>query len=138
MTKPLPTAQVGKTALRVSRLGMGTAPIANLYGPVAEKQAIETIQRSFELGIRFFDTAPLYGAGLSEKRIGIALQGMPRDQFVLQTKVGRMVGPDGSIVFDYSRDGVLRSLQESLDRLQMDRVDILLVHDPDINREKED
>lgn len=138
MTKSLPTAQVGNTALRVTQLGMGTAPIANLYGPVAEAQAIETIQRSFEIGIRFFDTAPLYGAGMSEKRVGMALQGVPRDQFVLQTKVGRMVGPDGSIVFDYSRDGVLRSLEDSLKRLQMDRVDILLVHDPDGNREQED
>ncbi len=138
MTKPLPTAQVGKTALRVGRLGMGTAPIGNLYGAVAEKQAIETVQRSFELGIRYFDTAPLYGSGISERRLGQALQGVPRDQFVLQTKVGRLVRADGSIYFDYSRDGVLRCLEESLNRLQMDRVDILLVHDPDTNREKED
>lgn len=131
MTKPLPSAQVGNTALRVSRLGMGTAPIGNLYGAVAEKQAIETIQRSFELGIRYFDTAPLYGSGVSERRVGEALKGVPRDQFVLQTKVGRLVQADGSIEFDYSRDGVRRSLDESLERLQMDRVDILLVHDPD-------
>lgn len=117
---------------------MGTAPIGNLYGAVAEKQAIETVQRSFELGIRYFDTAPLYGSGVSEKRVGEALKGVPRDQFVLQTKVGRLVQPDGSIRYDYSRDGVLRSLEESLQRLQMDRVDILLVHDPDTNREKED
>ena len=131
MTKPLPSAQVGNTALRVSRLGMGTAPIGNLYGAVAEKQAIETIQRSFELGIRYFDTAPLYGSGVSERRVGEALKGIPRDQFVLQTKVGRLVQADGSIEFDYSRDGVRRSLDGSLERLQMDRVDILLVHDPD-------
>lgn len=138
MTKPLPTAQVGNTALQVSRLGMGTAPIGNLYGAVAEAQAIETVQRSFELGIRYFDTAPLYGAGVSEKRVGMALKGIPRDQFVLQTKIGRLVRDNGSIEFDYSRDGVRRCLEESLRRLQMDRVDILLVHDPDGNREKED
>lgn len=137
MTQPLPSAQVGNTALRVSQLGMGTAPIGNLYGGVTDAQAIETVQRSFELGIRYFDTAPLYGSGVSEKRVGEALKGVPRDQFVLQTKVGRLVQPDGSIRFDYSRDGVLRCLEESLERLQMDRVDILLVHDPDSLKEEE-
>ena len=138
MTSRLPTAQVGATALRVTRLGMGAAPISNLYGVVTEAQAIETIQHSFDLDIRYFDTAPHYGAGVSEKRVGLALKGIPRDQFVLQTKVGRLVRDDGSIQYDYSRDGVRRSLEESLKRLQMDRVDILLVHDPDANREKED
>lgn len=137
MTQTLPSAQVGNTALRVSQLGMGTAPIGNLYGGVTDAQAIETVQRSFELGIRYFDTAPLYGSGVSERRVGEALKGIPRDQFVLQTKVGRLVQPDGSIRFDYSRDGVLRCLEESLERLQMDRVDILLVHDPDSLQEEE-
>lgn len=136
MTQPLPTAQVGNTALRVTRLGMGSAPIGNLYGAVSEQQAIETAQRSFELGIRYFDSAPLYGAGGSEIRVGKALKGIPRDQFVLQTKIGRLVQADGSIRYDYSRDGVLRSLDESLKRLQMDRVDILLVHDPDVLQEE--
>ncbi len=131
MTQPLPSAQVGNTALGVTQLGMGTAPIGGLKGAEADAQAIETIQRSFELGIRFFDTAPLYGAGASERRLGEALKGLPRDQFVLQTKVGRLVQTDGSVTFDFSRDGVRRSLDESLERLQMDRVDILLVHDPD-------
>lgn len=137
MTQTLPTAQVGNTALRISQLGMGTAPIGNLYGGVTDAQAIETVQRSFDLGIRYFDTAPLYGSGVSERRVGEALKGVPRDQFVLQTKVGRLVQPDGSIRFDYSRDGVRRSLDESLERLQMDRVDILLVHDPDSLKEEE-
>lgn len=137
MTQPLPSAQVGNTALRVSQLGMGTAPIGNLYGGVSDAQAIETVQRSFALGIRYFDTAPLYGSGVSERRVGEALKGIPRDQFVVQTKVGRLVRADGSIQFDYSRDGVLRCLEESLQRLQMDRVDILLVHDPDLLKEEE-
>jgi len=136
MIQPLPTVQVGNTALRVSQLGMGTAPIGNLYGGVTDAQAIETVQKSFELGIRYFDTAPLYGSGVAEMRVGMALKGIPRDQFVLQTKVGRLVREDGSIEFDYSRDGVLRSLEASLERLQMDRVDILLVHDPDVLQEE--
>jgi len=136
ITSTLPLAQVGNTAVQVTRLGMGAAPIANLYGVVPETQAIETVQRAFELGIRFFDTAPLYGQGLSERRVGMALQGVPRDQFVLETKVGRILTDDGSLYFDYSRDGVLRSLEDSLKRLQMDRVDILLVHDPDVKAEK--
>lgn len=136
MTQPLPTVRVGNTDLRITQLGMGTAPIGNLYGAVSEAQAIETIQRSFELGVRYFDTAPLYGSGGAERRVGEALKGVPRDDFVLQTKVGRLVQPDGSIRFDYSRDGVLRCLDESLERLQMDRVDILLVHDPDVLQEE--
>lgn len=134
----LPVAKVGKTKnLYVTRLGMGTAPIGNLYAPVPEAQAIAAIQRSYELGIRFFDTAPLYGAGQAEERLGKALRGIPRDEFVIETKVGRIVRGDGSIYFDFSRDGVLRSFEDSLKRLGMDRVDILLVHDPDVeNPEK--
>jgi D-threo-aldose 1-dehydrogenase len=125
------SAQVGNTQLQVTRLGMGTAPIGNLYSPLDDAEAIETVQRSFENGIRFFDTAPLYGTGEAERRLGSALRGIPRDEVVIETKVGRIVRPDRSIYFDYSRDGVMKSLEDSLDRLGMDRVDILLVHDPD-------
>ena len=125
------SAQVGNTQLQVTRLGMGTAPIGNLYSPLDDAEAIETVQRSFENGIRFFDTAPLYGTGEAERRLGSALRGIPRDEVVIQTKVGRIVRPDRSIYFDYSRDGVMKSLEDSLERLGMDRVDILLVHDPD-------
>ncbi len=132
----LPRAQVGNTKLQVTRLGMGTAPIGNLYNPVTDAEAHETVRRSYEKGVRFFDTAPLYGAGGSEKRLGEALQGTPRDEVVIQTKVGRIVRPDGSIYFDYSRDGVMKSLEDSLERLGMDRVDILLVHDPDFENEE--
>lgn len=132
----LPKAQVGNTKLQVTRLGMGTAPIGNLYNPVSDTEAHETVQRSYENGVRFFDTAPLYGAGGSEKRLGEALRGTPRDEVVIQTKVGRIVRPDGSIYFDYSRDGVMKSLEDSLERLGMDRVDILLVHDPDFENEE--
>ena len=132
----LPRAQVGNTKLQVTRLGMGTAPIGNLYNPVTDAEAHETVRRSYEKGVRFFDTAPLYGAGGSEKRLGEALRGTPRDEIVIQTKVGRIVRPDGSIYFDYSRDGVMKSLEDSLERLGMDRVDILLVHDPDFENEE--
>ncbi len=124
-------AQVGNTALQVTRLGMGTAPIGNLYEPLNDAEAHETVQRSYEHGIRFFDTAPLYGAGEAERRLGAALRGVPRDEVVIQTKVGRIIRPDRSIYFDYSRDGVMKSFEDSLERLGMDRVDILLVHDPD-------
>lgn len=124
-------AQVGNTALQVTRLGMGTAPIGNLYEPLNDAEALETVQRSYEHGIRFFDTAPLYGAGEAERRLGAALRGVPRDEVIIQTKVGRIIRPDRSIYFDYSRDGVMKSFEDSLERLGMDRVDILLVHDPD-------
>ena len=124
-------AQVGTTGLQVTRLGMGTAPIGNLYEPLKDAEALETVQRSYEHGIRFFDTAPLYGAGEAERRLGAALRGVPRDEVIIQTKVGRIIRPDRSIYFDYSRDGVMKSFEDSLERLGMDRVDILLVHDPD-------
>ena len=124
-------AQVGTTGLQVTRLGMGTAPIGNLYEPLNDAEALETVQRSYEHGIRFFDTAPLYGAGEAERRLGAALRGVPRDEVIIQTKVGRIIRPDRSIYFDYSRDGVMKSFEDSLERLGMDRVDILLVHDPD-------
>ena len=130
------SAQVGNTELQVTRLGMGTAPIGNLYNPIDDEEAVKTVRRSYENGIRFFDTAPLYGAGEAERRLGSALRGVPRDEVVIQTKVGRIVRPDGSIYFDYTRDGVLKSLEDSLERLGMDRVDILLVHDPDFENEE--
>lgn len=129
-------AKVGNTELQVSRLGMGTAPIGNLYTAIDDEGALETVRRSYENGIRFFDTAPLYGAGEAERRLGAALRGVPRDEVIIQTKVGRIVRPDGSIYFDYTRDGVLKSLEDSLERLGMDRVDILLVHDPDYENAK--
>lgn len=113
------------------RLGLGCAPLANLYADIPERQAVELIQFALANGANFFDTAPLYGAGLSEERLGIALASLPRDRFLLATKVGRLVQPDGSVQFDWSRDGVQRSLDESLRRLKLDRVDILHLHDPD-------
>jgi D-threo-aldose 1-dehydrogenase len=112
------------------RLGLGCAPLAGLYSPVSEEDARATVDRAWELGVRVFDTAPKYGSGLSEQRVGAALRDRPRDAFSVSTKVGRLLRA-GEAVFDFSYDGVLRSLDESLERLGLDRVDVVLVHDPD-------
>lgn len=121
-------------------IGLGTAPIGGLYAPVDDETAWATLDRAWELGIRTFDTAPLYGSGLAERRLGAFLQGKQRDAFVLSTKVGRLLRPDASgwegAHFDFSHDGALRSLAESLDRLGLDRVDVALVHDPDDHYEE--
>jgi D-threo-aldose 1-dehydrogenase len=128
------------------RVGLGTAAIAGLFEAVEEDDALATVERAWERGVRFFDTAPLYGHGLAEQRVGRALAGRPRDEFVLATKVGRLLrsgpppdsgqsfwkgAPPVSPVFDFSYDGTLRSVEESLERLGLDRIDVLHVHDPD-------
>jgi len=127
-------------------LVFGGGPIGGLYAPVSDESAAATLQGAWDAGIRAFDTAPHYGVGLSEQRIGDFLAGRPRAEFVVSTKVGRRlipaVGPvDGADGFygtpelrrvrDYSADGALRSLEDSLRRLRLDRVDIALIHDPD-------
>lgn len=122
---------VGRTAVKVTRLGLGAAPLGNLHQELSEADAIAIVQTALENGTRFIDTAPLYGRGASERRVGAALRGVPRDSYTLSTKVGRLIGDDGSVSFDFSRDGVRRSLDASLQRLGVDRVDIALVHDPD-------
>ncbi len=133
-------------SLGASPLVFGGGPIGGLYAPVSDETAAETLAAAWAAGIRTFDTAPHYGAGLSERRIGEFLAGRPRDEVVISTKVGRLLVPalgdtEGAEGFygtppltrirDYSRDGVLRSLAESLRRLGLDRVDIALIHDPD-------
>jgi D-threo-aldose 1-dehydrogenase len=129
--------------IALSRLGLGGAPLGGLYREVGDAAAAATVAAAWERGVRFFDTAPLYGAGLSERRMGAALRAYPRDEYVLSTKVGRVltdfggtrdpnfVESSGGYRFDFSRDGVLRSLEESLERLDHDRVDVALVHDPE-------
>jgi D-threo-aldose 1-dehydrogenase len=127
-------------------LVFGGTPIGGLYAPVSEEAAAGTLAAAWDAGIRAFDTAPHYGAGLSERRIGEFLAGRPREEFTVCTKVGRrLVHANGDVqgaegfygtpsltrVRDYSRDGVRRSLEESLGRLGLDRVDIALIHDPD-------
>jgi D-threo-aldose 1-dehydrogenase len=129
----------------VTRLGLGTAPLAGLFEAVPEDQALAVIERSWESGIRFYDTAPLYGHGLAEIRVGKALRHKPRNEFTLASKVGRLLRADAppeagqsfrgtppvNPVFDFSYDGVMRSVDESLERLGLDRIDILHIHDPD-------
>jgi D-threo-aldose 1-dehydrogenase len=129
--------------LEVTRLGLGTAPLGGLYEQVADETAYAVVGHAYELGIRLFDTAPLYGSGVAEQRLGRVLRRYPRDGFVLSTKVGRLLRPGTppqaifrgtpplGPIFDFSYDGVLRSLEESLERLDLERVDVVLIHDPD-------
>jgi D-threo-aldose 1-dehydrogenase len=130
----------------------GAASIAGLYEPVSDAEAAATLAAAWDAGIRAFDTAPHYGAGLSERRLGDFLAGRARHQFVVSTKVGRLLVPrtetgeeselfygtpdDLSRVRDYSAGGVRRSLADSLDRLRLDRVDVALIHDPDDHMEQ--
>ncbi|WP_431805740.1 aldo/keto reductase [Microbacterium paraoxydans] len=121
--------------------GLGCAPIGNLFSPVADADAVDTVAAALARDVRFFDTAPLYGSGESERKLGLALRGVPRDDYVIATKVGRVLvdaagrpvsgsasGHDS--VVDLTRDGVRRSLDGSLARLGVDRVDVLHLHDP--------
>ncbi len=116
-------------------LGLGTAPLAGLYAPATDEIAHAIVERAWAVGVRFFDTAPYYGSGLAERRLGEALRGRARDEFTVSTKVGRLLRPDASgwegAYFDFSHDAALRSLEQSLERLGLDRVDVALVHDPD-------
>ncbi len=156
--EPFEAVPLARTGLTVTRLGFGGASIGGLYRAVGEADAEATVRHAWGLGIRYFDVAPLYGYGAAERRIGAVLRGVPREAFVLSTKVGRLVRDAGEvppgadvdrqaldgtpdafyagtagrgIVFDYSAEGVRRSLGESLERLGLDRIDLALVHDPD-------
>jgi D-threo-aldose 1-dehydrogenase len=136
---------LGRSAVQVTGLGLGGAPIGNLYIGVSEEQAHAAVEAAWDAGIRYFDTAPLYGHGQSERRLGRALRNYPRSDYVLSTKVGRLLRPTGpektpsvfadaeslEPYFDFSREGILRSLDASLERLETDRIDVVLVHDPD-------
>ena len=144
---PLPAVPLGHSGLRVTRLMFGGGPIGGLYAPVDEDAALAALDAAWTAGIRAFDTAPHYGGGLSERRLGRFLAGRPRGAYVLSTKVGRLLVPTAGDVAgadefpgetprlarvrDYSRDGVLASLEASLGRLGTDHVDIALIHDPD-------
>ncbi len=147
---PREVVRLGRTDLTVTRLGLGTAPLAGLYRVVDEAEALPAIDRSWELGIRFFDTAPLYGHGLAEERVGRVLREKPRAQYTLATKVGRLLRagappepgqsfqgvPPVNPVFDFSYDGVMRSVEESRQRLGIEQIDILHIHDPDDHYEQ--
>lgn len=141
--------RVGNGGLDFTELGFGSAPIGNLFRPVSGEAAQATLQAAWDAGLRYYDTAPLYGFGLAETRLNAFLQGKPREDYVLSSKVGRLLKPatpqtrDGigkwfevpsrHEVYDYSHDGVLRSLEFSLERLGLDRIDILYAHDLDIS-----
>jgi D-threo-aldose 1-dehydrogenase len=133
-------------ALGLGPLGFGGAPLGNLYAPIEAAQALATVHAAWELGLRHFDTAPHYGHGLGEHRLGQVLRDMPRDEFVLSTKVGRLLSPApqapatqhgfvGTLPFvqryDYSYDGTMRSFEDSLQRLGLACVDIAYIHDID-------
>jgi D-threo-aldose 1-dehydrogenase len=150
---PTEQVRIGKTPLTLTRLGLGTAPLGGLFLATEEGAAIETVERAYALGLRYFDTAPLYGYGLAEQRLGRVLREKPRAEFAVSTKVGRLLRPnvppdpsqffDGepfykgtppvNPVFNFSYDGVLFSVEESLTRLGLDRVDLLYIHDPDLH-----
>lgn len=133
------------------RLGFGTAPLGNMYRNIPEQEALDTVEAAWQQGIRYFDAAPMYGAGLAEIRLGMALQQHRRDDYVLSTKVGRLIlderedttqrdlgekgglfehGLPNKIVYDYTADGTLRAIEASLARLKTDRLDIVWIHDP--------
>jgi D-threo-aldose 1-dehydrogenase len=155
---PFASIAIGQTGLSITRLGFGGASIGGLYREVTDEDGVAVVRHAWDLGIRYFDVAPLYGYGNSERRFGLGLRDRPRDQFVLSTKVGRLAMPRESItpdadidrqmvderedayyeatppvrmVFDYSYDGVMRSVEESLRRTGLERIDILYIHDPD-------
>ncbi len=132
---------LGKTAVRVTEIGFGGAPLGNLFAAVSDSDAEASLRTAWESGCRYFDTAPLYGFGLSERRFGDALRDKPRDQYVLSTKVGRLLRPGAEkdsafqtpmpfhAEFDYSYDATMRSVEDSLQRLGLDRIDVALIHD---------
>jgi D-threo-aldose 1-dehydrogenase len=143
---PLEKARIGRTVLQVTRVGMGSAPLGGLFEDVPERRALDIVRRALALGINFFDTAPLYGYGKAEGYLGKALTDIRRSSYVLATKVGRLLIPTDPSqleqrefdhplpfkpVFDFSYDAVMQSFEESLKRLNVDRIDLLHIHDPD-------
>jgi D-threo-aldose 1-dehydrogenase len=139
--------RVGRTHLDLPVIGMGTAHVGELYGKVAEADSQATFDAAWDAGVRFYDTAPWYGRGLSEHRTGAFLRTKPRGEFQITTKVGRTLhrpkdpagfdrspwkgGLNFEVNFDYSRDGVMRSYEQALQRLALDTVDALVIHDMD-------
>ncbi len=145
--------RTGNGGLTFTELGFGAAPLGNLYRAISEADALAILNRAWDLGVRYFDTAPLYGLGLSETRLNGFLRGKRRDDYVISTKIGRLfrlpntgedrdcIGkffdvPARKEIYDYSYDGVMRSVEFSLERLGLDRIDILLAHDLDVFNHK--
>jgi D-threo-aldose 1-dehydrogenase len=146
--RPFERRRLGTTDVHVTTLGFGGATIGGIRGPQPEAEAHATLHAAWDAGVRYFDTAPWYGRGLSELRVGALLRERPRDEFVVSTKVGRMlrapldlanfemgVWPGGlqfEVQFDYSNDGIRRAFEDSLQRLGLPRVDLAIVHDLDL------
>ena len=157
MHRVLEKKTIGSTDLNVTNIGMGGAPLGSLN----EKTARKTLEMAFESGINYFDTAPLYGTGSSETKYGDFFLDLDRESFIVSTKVGRLILPEkeaskfsysekitpsiktninaskykNNVVFNFSREGILRSIEESLTRLKIDKLDIIFIHDPDDNYE---
>ncbi|OAH11042.1 aldo/keto reductase [Streptomyces jeddahensis] len=146
------TRTLGRSTVEVTELSFGAAGIGNLYAAVGDEQAYAAVAAAWDAGVRYFDTAPHYGLGLSERRLGEALRERPRPAYTVSTKAGRLLEPgDGGgddlangfavpathrRVWDFSADGVRRSLEDSLTRLGLDRVDVVYLHDPDDRAEQ--
>ncbi len=140
--------RTGRRALTFTELGFGAAPLGNLFRAISDDEAQAILTRAWDAGVRYFDTAPLYGLGLSETRLNRFLRGKPRDDYVLSTKIGRLFRattpdkrdgpakwidvPSRNEIYDYGYDGTMRSVEFSLERLGIDRIDILYAHDLDI------
>jgi D-threo-aldose 1-dehydrogenase len=137
-----------RRGLQLTEIGLGAAQFGNLYRETTDEQAAGAVESAWDAGVRYFDTAPHYGLGLSERRIGRLLAGRPRDQFVVSSKVGRLLVPSPETAdrmddqgfavpaatrreWDFSRDGILRSVEATLERTGLDRIDIFYLHDPD-------
>lgn len=143
--------RVGRTDLAVPRVGIGTAPLGNMFEALSEEHADAVLASAVQRGLRYFDTAPLYGHGLAEQRVGRAVAGLRRDDVFVSTKVGRLLRADAprdesqfylgepfykdvppvGPVWDFSYDGIMASVEESFARTKLDRFDVLLLHDPD-------
>jgi len=128
---------LGKTQLQISQLGFGSAPLGSLRDTISTQDAETLIDSAFAMDIRYFDTAPLYGEGRSERHVGNALKKFNRNDYLLSTKVGRLLRASNTsnnldVVYDYNYQGAISSLEESLERLQLEYVDILLCHDIDV------
>jgi D-threo-aldose 1-dehydrogenase len=145
------TRPLGRTGLLLTEIGLGAGPLGGFYGPISHLQAAETVRAAWDFGIRYFDVAPLYGHGRAELLLGHTLREYPREQFVLSTKVGRYFSPpaDPTVairpgglpfqsVLDYTRSGVMRSIEQSMMRLGMTRIDIVLIHDVDAHAQGSD
>lgn len=137
MHEQLERVPLGRTGLEITRIGLGTAPLASIFWGNEEDRAVATAVRAAERGIRLFDSAPLYGLGESETRLGRALAWIDRDRVVVATKAGRSLVPAPDVaegveaVFDFSHDATMQSIEASLDRLGLDRLDIVHIHDPE-------